>query len=259
MPRHIGHCPLCLEVKPRNDEDVLPQWVRSEALRLHPPTTLQAFPPRLKLRICTACNRDMARRYETNAAPLMKPMMRGNQQHLNSTQQRTIALWTIKTMLMLGIADRVKRRLVNEAWRQLLLRLTRDDLPPSGASVRVGIWRHEDLDAESPSVRDLVGDGPPANLQFFAVTTLSRLVLEVLVMSAADDMLAFAAHTPDSEWLRRILPINALGASYPPPRGLTAASIAALRTMYRDAIPAGGYLRHAAGPDWFIQAQPQDG
>lgn len=255
MVRRVGPCPLCLELRSRNDEDLMPSWARLEALRLVPPKDLRFYPPRLKLRICTACNDNMARRYENGAAPLVKPMMRGAERSLSAGEQRDVSLWAIKTVLVFGIADKFKHRVDYEVWRQLLLRMTDKDVPPGGSSVRIGWWPvgEEAAIDRAATLADLLPNRPPQNLQLFMVSSLAHFVMEVVVMSDVVDALDWAARTPDSDWLIRIWPPNVVGVGYPPPRLLTADNIAGLRNAFSAAAPQGRFVRHAAGPDWYIQ------
>lgn len=95
------------------DEDVLPQWLRTVLLDRVPGLSAPAL-PRVKLRVCEACNRQSNRAFEEPARPVIKRMLSGTPFVLSTEDARHVGLWALKTEGFYG-----------------LMRHWRDDMQPS--------------------------------------------------------------------------------------------------------------------------------
>jgi hypothetical protein len=242
-------CPVCHELKHRNDEDILPRWARGHALRLFPLRIGQQYPRRIKLRICRDCNDLMASRFEDHVAPLITRMMEGNPVSLNAQQQEDVSGWVIKTTLLMGLKEEVAKGRPNEPARLALLPLITAGVIPPGSSVRIAEFpAGEDAPPdETADLAQLLPGGPPMPLHFFGVNTLARVAFEV-ILGEPSAVSRFIQRTPDTDRLRRIWPPPSGEVPLPPPHVLTRGDVAALRTALR-AVVSGPFVRHAAGPN----------
>jgi hypothetical protein len=243
---------LCQEVKPLNNEDVMPTWTRTLLLRLFPPAANQQHPARLKIRICGDCNDRMGSLYENAAAPLLTPMMSGLARSLTVEQEATASAWIIKTTLLFAIRAAVSARLTCEPQRTVLVEMNKEGTPPQGSSVRVGQFpplSDPTVDAPADLSRLLPG-GPPRQIQTFGIHSLGYLAFEVVVASPRET-LDFMARSEQSDRLLRIWPPDLRGVEYPPHQVVTKTDLAALRgafTAVAEANP-GVRIREMWGPD----------
>lgn len=247
MAQPRNPCPLCLERKPLNDEDVLPDWARSEAFDIFPPPEARSYPPRIKLRICIDCNTTMARRYEDRVAPLVKPMMWGKDRHLTEGQQAHVGRWMLKTSLLLGILKIIESGGDPGPTRQTLVHMLDVDVPPDGSSVRIGRFTAgKRMHNEKARMAKLLPGGAPKGLVSAGVSSFANVVFEHL-MGDPRSIDSFVAGTKRSDRLIRIWPPQVEGVDFPPPHVFTGADMAALRAAYR--LPRATYTRYAAGRD----------
>lgn len=239
-------CRLCLRTRKLNDEDVLATWARKFTLRMFREDG-QANPPRIKLRICTECNARMGRRYEDVAAPLIKPLMLGQEVSLTVQEQADISRWVIKTTLLLNVKERIRSGRDYETIRQLLAAMIEVDVPPPGCSVRIGRFPAEEDDPPdvAANLAEILPGGPPSTILFCAVASFGQLGIDVVMTNPAD-LVDFIARTETSDRLVRIWPPTVQGAEFPPMHLLTRADATALREAFRDRMPHGVFVRHVA-------------
>lgn len=93
--RRPGNCTLCGQhAELLEEEDVFPTWARNElqAELAESPVDGQ-WPPRVLLRACADCNRGLGREFEDPAAPVLKPLARGERRTLDRDQMADVAAW----------------------------------------------------------------------------------------------------------------------------------------------------------------------
>lgn len=96
-------CPICVANKANTREDIAPRWLRRELRSLSVYADAANYPS-IAVRICGDCNGTFARRYENDAADIIKPMLHGDHHPISPSAQLVIVRWVIKTALFIGIA-----------------------------------------------------------------------------------------------------------------------------------------------------------
>ncbi len=93
--RRSGICALCGQhADLLEEEDVFPTWARNELQKVLAESPIDGqWPPRVVLRACGDCNRGLGREFEDPAAPILKPLARGERLTLDREQMAVIAAW----------------------------------------------------------------------------------------------------------------------------------------------------------------------
>lgn len=101
----MARCRLCgARGSAMDNEDVVPQWLRAALLSFFPGWQ-NAF-PRVKFRVCQACNRHMNRTFEIPARPIVLAMLSAMHEQpirMSLEHRSIVARWLMKTTLMYAI------------------------------------------------------------------------------------------------------------------------------------------------------------
>lgn len=146
--RRSGECVLCgIRADILEEEDVFPTWARNELRSELAESPLDGqWPPRVVLRACEDCNRSLGREFEDAAAPILKPLARGESKTLDRNEMTVIARWAwlkdIEYILgrptlwtQQGQTTHTDRSLA--FWRGQLTELRVTRRPPSGYVLRL--------------------------------------------------------------------------------------------------------------------------
>ncbi len=135
-------CVFCGQLKP-SKEHVYPKWLRkvmgeydrvvnvvetAEGRTVRP--TQAAFDITVQA-VCHDCNTGWMHDLEDAASPLLKPMIRGERRDLSVAQQRVLALWVCKTVLMMAQQAKSTSVVPLDHYRSAISA----KLPPVGTSV----------------------------------------------------------------------------------------------------------------------------
>jgi hypothetical protein len=206
-------------------EHVIPDWIR----RLRPDGTLYQHkskqPGVLTHRskridmtaktVCRECNHGWMSDLETNASPILKPMIDGRPQGLSVEQHVLLSQWATKTAFMLDQSFKPSERAVPFSACRYLKQY---ELPPPGTVVQLGHYEgdgdfiataHNRLHARKVDNRE---DPGPADA-FRAAMRIHQLVIGVTVIDGAPITLRATGDYPDL--LTTIWPSAEL-ASWPP-------------------------------------------
>lgn len=147
--RRPGICALCGQhASLLEEEDVFPTWARNElqAALAESPTDGQ-WPARVVLRACPDCNRGLGKEFEEPAAPILKPLARGERLTLDADQMAVIAAWAwLKDIEYILGRDHLwtqqegETTLTNRSrthWQAQLSELRASRRPPTGYIVRL--------------------------------------------------------------------------------------------------------------------------
>jgi hypothetical protein len=96
MPRsRPGECALCGEQADRLlAEDVFPTWARNQLQTELAETPFDGqWPSRVLLKACEDCNHGLGREFEDPAAPILKPLVRGERKILDREEMAIVASW----------------------------------------------------------------------------------------------------------------------------------------------------------------------
>lgn len=231
-------CPVCRRTRDLTEEHVIPRWARKAITDLSP----ELLPPQWssKLWICAECNRTLGQRFESPAAPILKPMFRGEQIHLSPHQQEVAGAWHAKTCLMLllkdaqvatfGKAPPELRR--NDAQRKLA-EMLETGRPPTQTSVRLG--KGDVRDTSSPESPD-GGYRPPLPLPHIPVRMLGCtgwLAHQVLI-GKPESLLVFEQKAQDIEWFIPVWPPQVVSLRWPPTRIMSNADLLRLNLDWQS-------------------------
>lgn len=178
-----------------DNEDVVPQWLRGALLSFFPGWQ-NAF-PRVKFRVCQACNRHMNQIFEIPARPIVLAMLSATREkpiQMGLDHRSIVARWLMKTTLLYSImrkhrddvpiglhpqfADTYDIQFALAKQRAWLIRLMRDGVATPATSVSVAMV----ADAASGRPIPRRGDGA------FAINDLNvwlPLVTETVVDDGA--------------------------------------------------------------------------
>jgi hypothetical protein len=172
--------------------------------------------PEIKVKyLCGPCNSGWMSKLETQAKPLITPLLADLAVPLSSTEQRILARWSIKTAIVLeatGAKDRpslytpADRRLVATAGSVTL---------PAGTTVWIG--RHSQSNVTFGGARWLLQpvaigptkDLPPFEEGYGTTLGLGRVVLQVLRVKLRQDSKVKTAtlHIRPGPWVRSLIQI----------------------------------------------------
>ena len=241
-------CPVCLRQRRLTDEDIVPTWARKHLLRQTSFGSRDQVLRRIKVRICGPCNARLGTQFENRASVVVKPMLDKQSVTLRSRDQRDLAVWIVKTCMLVHVADRGSDSRQGERARRVLAQLLDSGLPPAQTLIRIfGI----DMRAEASSpgvVVDLDFVAPPT--VFFSVSTLGPLGWEMAI-GPTGPILEYQSREPPVRHLVRIWPPASGGVAWPA-SVVTSREIMALRSAYvrstRPGMPS-PVEHHWRGPD----------
>ncbi len=167
--------------------------------------------------VCAKCNHKWMSDLETQASPLLVPMIEGKARDLSVEQQALLSGWVAKTALTWDQSQPPNRRLFP---LELCRALYKHRLPPPGSRVRLA--RYE---GESPEFVQMIYDGlysevpddpvsPGAPQAHRAAIRIGQLVAEFVV---ADDPGAVIRETGDIGSLLLTIWPSVSGHRWPPP------------------------------------------
>lgn len=228
-------CPLCESISHRlTDEDILPMWARRSLLDLFNDYGVQA-PPRYKIRICRTCNETLGRRYESNAAPIMRPMVGDEPTQLSVSDQQIVAAWIVKTTLLMSFVGSPANHRDHLFAQFLLQRLIAGEDLALSASVRLARYDPRSPDeAQHHDVSHLLPDGRASRVSFFAVSTLGWLAWE-LAIGVQEELLPITSRVDAAGKFVDIWPSPLSTVTWPPPKPLTRGELIGLRRAWVDA------------------------
>ncbi len=115
LPPRPDQCPFCQGTGPLTEEHVWPLWMIHEFRRINrgAPFTLGKGdgPSRLTrslhltVPVCEECNNRWLSVLETDVAPVLRPMIYGQDCDLTPADQRLLATWAAKTAMTLNLLD----------------------------------------------------------------------------------------------------------------------------------------------------------
>lgn len=184
-------CPICHELGQRTEEDIMPEWVRLTVTQTMRANGLSP-PPRIRVRICAACNGYLARKLENPVASFLRPALLGEAVQLNRRQLKLLATWMAKCDLLMSLRGYLKDEDHDRAFRYgiLIYGMMLEMLPPPGVAIRianVSLFAHE-LPAEGYRSKALAGLSPAPAL--FSVTSCGHLAWETTITAKAAAFLA---------------------------------------------------------------------
>lgn len=202
MPRSCVFCGrkgvTAEHVWPRWLGDVLPgsgplSFARK---RLHEPETKRWKAPSLTVtvkKVCASCNNGWMSALETEAKPLLSPMIEGKQMGLSAGEQKVASTWAVKTAAMLGLTHS-ELSLVHAADLAAVFATRK---PPRNAYVWIGAYEGDWAGWYSG---DVLGLGPrenPAGFAYCAALVLGRLVFQILGHDLPEPMPPLSAPEAD--------------------------------------------------------------
>lgn len=223
MTTRPRRCPICLRRRAQNDEDVLPIWLRNLLLELAFATRFQA-PPRLKLRICQACNSQLGTIFENSAAKVLSPMIRAQNTALTPDQQQLLSGWIIKTSILLvfhnerlgtGPTERERR----EQLRAILVAMMETGVPLEGVAVHVAARTNHLL--HPATAGPPFADGWPTGKLIFSDMPALGPFVSRSVIGDSPDIKQFIDYAESDDWFVRIWPRQERTVQWPPARLLS--------------------------------------
>lgn len=237
-----GLCPICEKRPKGTTEDILPQWARERM------KSLGTFPkdqaPSVITRLCAKCNGNLGHHYEDEAAPLIGPMIEGNNCLLNPTSQGIISRWINKTNLLFHFA-KAKNPPVAQLIlaRDILRHLAVQKTDVDASFIRLGVLPLVDPPDAPNEALHRSGALPP--MAFSGVLSLGYLVWEA-VIGDGEHVRPFAEACANNDALVRVSPTQPIDLEWPPPRALSVDDIHNLRaawtTTHRWPVPSGTAL-----------------
>jgi hypothetical protein len=219
-------------------EDAWPQWITKQfkgskavefeaergGVRLKP---WRVYRPELGVRcVCRRCNNGWMSQIEVKVQRFLQPMLMGNDCELDLAGQATVALWSVKTAMVLEALDRSDRRAYAQAEREQLRTMS---VIPS----RTCVWLATSVDGTyfmSTKNRHL----DPANgkdISGVSITmAFAHIVLQVLTIRVPVDVgpaTHITANVRSGPWDQvtvGVWPTRRSPVHFPPPMGLNGES-----------------------------------
>lgn len=151
--RKLRSCSICLVVSTQKmtKEDSYPKWLRQIILQAYgdvDPSRLEKGweqPRRVLLHsVCVPCQRRLNAAFEVPATQLLKDMMSGRPMLLSTAQQRVIAAWMAKTVLVLIMSGPSPAQRIERCRRMLLDMMARDEPGPAqNFSIKLAYFKDE--------------------------------------------------------------------------------------------------------------------
>jgi hypothetical protein len=129
-----------------SNEDVIPNWLRNHMiLNMDDPEAWAQLLPRVKIRVCKACNGRMNAAFEQPARDLVLAMWDGKTLQLSPTDARAVAAWILKVEALYA-----------------LMRHWRDDVSPAVHPLSEPTWvATESEDRHRQDLLQLLNGGEP--------------------------------------------------------------------------------------------------
>lgn len=208
--RLLGWCYLCARWSELTDEDVVSTWVRRVLKTMHDPT--HDLPPRYLMPLCGPCNNALGNQFENPAAPILKPLIRGETVTLTPQQQKIVASWAVmkdyefamaRDVFFTADGPVVASPRERERYRPSLVRLMMDGVPDPNTSVRIGTVGF----TTSPDLTPFIPrDWDREWIFMSSLNPIGLLVVEGVEGGGSTDIADFIAHTASDDRLTRIWP-----------------------------------------------------
>jgi hypothetical protein len=239
-------CIICDEQRAGTKEDIVPNWLRREIRKLdaYAGSINQAS---LLVRMCEDCNATFGKRYENQAAPIVKPLLRGETRLVSSADQRMIVRWVVKTVLFFALSrpsdlSSAQRDFFREVCRHMKL----EYVIPYETMVRIGVCNP--VVTEDPANLALHNFGPMPEVLYWSVSMCGPMAWEV-VFATPDVLSEFANICPNEDPFFRIWPGRGVEIRWPPSGCLTMQDIYFLRMAWQEKawpVPDGTVFRPPA-------------
>ena len=99
MVKPEGRCPLCGKHQKLTDEHVVPQWLLGDLNQLDPDRAMPTKDGPVVL-VCGPCNGWMNEKFEQRTMRIIRALMLGEERTLEASQQKRLASWSTKTLMM---------------------------------------------------------------------------------------------------------------------------------------------------------------
>ena len=218
-------------------EDAWPLWITNQ-FKTNEAAEFQAerrgvalkpwrvYQPRLTLRcVCQPCNNGWMSKLENQAKPFLQPLLTGNRCLLDIAGQSTVALWSVKTAMVLEGQDALEQRLYMQPEREQLRKW-------SALPWRTWVWLAASADPTyfmSAKNRHMEA-GNDGNISGVSITMMfAHVVLQVLTIRVPNDVGPSTRITMDirkGRWPEATVQIwpTQSRAVWPPPMGLNGES-----------------------------------
>ena len=244
LSRAPARCPICRGASPLTDEDIAPQWARRHLIELLGVEPRKA-PPRIKVRICRACNGRLGRLFEQNASALLRPVFEGRQIRWDMNQQVAVGAWVTKTALLGCLAGALHPEATGpltshslEAARRSIIDMMCTKLPPVQTAVFLGRLGHPS-EAHSDAVGPLLPEQGLPPFSLFSCSTMGGLVWE-MVLGTDENVLPYVSWADrERVALKRVWPPVSGSFDWPPDVPLTASALTVIRQGYLAAAKPG--------------------
>lgn len=221
-------------------EDAWPHWLTDQFHSTHPLphqaerhgvqlTPWRVHQPKLTVRcVCRQCNNGWMSRLEVQTRHILQPMVAGTHCVLDMAGQATIALWGLKTAMVLEGIDPPEKRGYTQDERQRLHTL-------SAIPIRTSVWLAAAVDPTtthfmSTKARHVSPEDARSITGFSITMAFASVVLQVLTIRVPDDVGPATRVTtnvrpgPWHEATVRIWPTQSPTVVWPPPMGLNGES-----------------------------------
>jgi hypothetical protein len=179
--------------------------------------------PELRIKwVCRACNNGWMSRLEESVMPYMQPLLAGQHSVLTDLGQATIALWTMKTSMVLEGLDTPDTHCFSQTERERLRTL--QSIP-----WRTNIWIAPSTDPSlfvSSKVRHLDPTDRKTVTGFSTTIGLAHIVLQALTIRVPEDVgpktkiTVAVRQSPWNEMAQQIWPSQPLALRWPPAMAL---------------------------------------
>ncbi len=232
-------------------EDAWPRWI-TDQFKASKPSKAQlerlgtkvnvwhVHQPKLTVRCaCQSCNNGWMSTLESQTKNYFQPLLMGESLRLDTSGQTTIALWSLKTAMVLEALDQPQQRVYTQREREQLRRL-------SAIPWRTSIWLATSVDRSlflSSKNRHMRAEDANDISGVSITMAFAHVVVQVLTIRVPPEVGPTMRVTTDvrcGPWDQatiQIWPLQSEQASWPPPLGLNSeAGLNALAERFSTAI-----------------------
>jgi hypothetical protein len=227
----MRECLFC-STKANSLEDAWPCWI-TDQFKTPKPCKAQlerrgvnvwhVHKPELKVRcVCQSCNNGWMSKLESQTKIFLQPLLIGEKSVLDISGQTTIALWSLKTAMVLEALDQPQKRLYTQQEREQLRKLS---MIPWRTSVWLATSVDQSLFLSSKNSHMQAED--TNNISGVSITiALSHVVIQVLTIRVPPKVGTLTRVTtnvrrgPWDQATVQIWPAQSVQACWPPPLGL---------------------------------------
>ncbi len=213
-------------------EDALPRWITNQFKGTRPSEAHlercgkeHSWPdlaPELLVRwVCRQCNNGWMSQLESQAKPFLQPLLMGEHCFLDMSGQATIALWSMKTAMVLEALDEPEQRAYTQIERERLRTM-------SAIPWRTSVWLAASVDRSFflSSKSRHSGEGPNPMSGVSITVAFAHVVLQVLTIRLPEavapktNVTTAVRHGPWDRATHQIWPNQRVQLRWPPPVGL---------------------------------------